>query len=123
MGADSRAHRGSLSHALYSVPDPRAEYLHVTIAIDAGRCRLAERTGAARGSLLGLLAYKPQLVTLVAIVMTAICVGWRVLLGVAITGASLLAVNVLTLPGTLGDFQHRLPLNLHFVLIETPYLL
>jgi hypothetical protein len=73
------------------------------------------------GLLLGALAYKPQLVMLVALVMT-ICLGWRVLLGLAITGAALLAVNILTLPGTLSDFQRRLPINLHFVLIETPYL-
>ena len=73
------------------------------------------------GLLLGALAYKPQLVTLVAVVMT-ICIGWRVLVGLAISGAALLGVNVLTLPGTLGDFQQRLPLNLHFVLLEVPYL-
>ncbi len=73
------------------------------------------------GLLLGALAYKPQLVALVAVVMT-ICLGWRVLAGLAITGASLLAVNVWTLPGTIGDYQHRLPINLHFVLLETPYL-
>lgn len=73
------------------------------------------------GLLLGSLAYKPQLVALVAVVMT-ICLGRRVLIGLAITAASLLAVNLLTLPGTLGDFQSRLPINLHFVLLETPYL-
>jgi hypothetical protein len=54
-------------------------------------------------------------------VMT-ICIGWRVLLGLTISGASLLAINILTLPGTLGDFQRRLPINLHFVLLEVPYL-
>jgi hypothetical protein len=35
---------------------------------------------------------------------------------------ALVGVTALTLPGTLGDFQRRLPLNLHFVLFETPYL-
>jgi alpha-1,2-mannosyltransferase len=73
------------------------------------------------GLILGMLGYKPQLVTLVAVVMT-ICLGWRVLIGLAMTATSLLAVNLLTLPGTLGDFQRRLPINLHFVLLETPYL-
>ena len=73
------------------------------------------------GLLLGSLAYKPQLVTLVAVIMT-ICIGWRVLLGLAVSGAVLLAVNLLTLPGTLGDYQRRLPINLHFVLMDVPYL-
>jgi alpha-1,2-mannosyltransferase len=73
------------------------------------------------GLVLGTLAYKPQLVALVALVM-AICLGWRVVIGLGITGAVLLAVNLLTLPGTLGDYQQRLPLNLHFVLYEVPYL-
>lgn len=78
------------------------------------------RTFAA-GATCGLLFYKPQLgaVLAAALVLTA---GLRPLCGLAVTGALLLSVNLLTLPGTLDDFLHRLPANISFMQIDRPYL-
>jgi hypothetical protein len=104
-------------HALSHAQNTCTSLLLLTLVVAAWRREMPLLAGL----LLGLLAYKPQLAALVAAIMT-ICLGWRVLVGLAMTGAVLLGVNVLTLPGTLGDYGQRLPLNLHFVLFETPYL-
>jgi hypothetical protein len=58
----------------------------------------------------GLLFYKPQLAALLALVLV-IDLGWRALAGYAITGATLLAINLIALPGTLSDYLYRLPKN------------
>jgi hypothetical protein len=91
--------------------------LILTLAVGAWR---KERAFVA-GLVLGLLAYKPQLCAAVAGVM-ALSLGSRALLGLATTVTSLTLVNVLTLPGTIGDYLEQLPQNLHFVLYEVPYL-
>ena len=56
----------------------------------------------------GLLFYKPQLALAVSAVLIA-TLGWRALLGVALTGAALLMFTVLAMPGSLGEYLHRLP--------------
>ena len=60
------------------------------------------------GLVTGLLFFKPQLAVAVAAVMVA-CLGRRALAGLAVTGTIYLVVTLITLPGTLGDFVHRLP--------------
>jgi hypothetical protein len=78
------------------------------------------RTFAA-GAAAGLLFYKPQLGAVVAAALVVAC-GWRPLVGLACCGCSLLAINLLTLPGTLGSFFLRLPGNLAWIQVEHRYL-
>ena len=74
----------------------------------------------AAGLIGGLLCYKPQLAAAVAagLVLT---LGGRALLGLLLSGGSLLVANVLLLPGTLGDWLGRLPANLATVRFEHVY--
>jgi hypothetical protein len=59
------------------------------------------------GCVAGLLFFKPQLAVVVSLVLIA-TMGRRAFAGIAVTGASLLLVTLLTLPGTLGDFLTKL---------------
>ncbi len=79
------------------------------------------RRGYMAGLLAGLLFYKPQLGAVVAAVML-IDLGPRAAAGAAITGLSLLTINVITLPGTLSAYLAALPANVHFMQIEHAYL-
>lgn len=72
------------------------------------------------GVVCGLLFYKPQTGAIIAAVL-CICQGRRALMGVALTGASLLLVNMLTMPGTLKEFVFQVPLNLHWIEDEHVY--
>jgi len=74
----------------------------------------------AAGLVAGLLAYKPQLGAVVAVVLIA-CEGRRALLGLAMTGATLLAVNCAVLPGTLSDYVHELGPGMRLVLAQPDY--
>jgi hypothetical protein len=80
------------------------------------------RNGRAVGAGLvaGLLFYKPQLGAVLGAVLI-LSLGWRVLIGMGITGAVLLAAS-LALPGSLTNFMHQMPANLHFVQVDVPYL-
>ena len=69
----------------------------------------------------GLLFYKPQLAAVVAGVM-AVDLGWAAVAGLAVTGGALLAVQSIVLPGSLGDWLHGLPANVHWIQVEHPYL-
>lgn len=72
------------------------------------------------GLIAGLLFFKPQL----AVVFAAIVVvglGWRALVGLAVTGFVLLAITLVSMPGCLGDFLFRLPPILHWLQVESPY--
>jgi hypothetical protein len=79
----------------------------------AGRAVVAGMTG-------GLLFYKPQLAVVVAGMMI-LDLGWRAALGTGVTGVILLVLNLLALPGTLGDFLRQVPANLHFVQEQSAY--
>ena len=68
----------------------------------------------------GLMFYKPQVAAVLAIVL-AIDLGWRAIAGYAITGAALLAINLIALPGTLADYLQRLPENIHSFQTGTAY--
>ena len=72
------------------------------------------------GLLAGLLFYKPQLGAVVAIALVA-TIGWRAALGLAITGLSLLLINLVTLPGSLTDFFVKMPANLRWLQEEHIY--
>jgi hypothetical protein len=69
----------------------------------------------------GMLFYKPQLAAVVAGVM-AVDLGWAAVAGLAITGVALLAITAVALPGSLGDWLHRLPANVRFMQVEHAYL-
>ncbi len=68
----------------------------------------------------GLLFYKPQLGAIVAGVMV-LSMGRRAALGVAIGGAGLLLVTLLTMPGSLNDWLTHLPGNLRWMQEENAY--
>ena len=68
----------------------------------------------------GLLFYKPQLAAVLAAMML-LDLGWRAAAGYAVTGAALLLVTLIVLPGSLTDYLHRMPQNLHHVQAQTSY--
>lgn len=77
--------------------------------------------GLVAGLVLGLLSYKPQLAALVALVLV-IDLGWRAAAGLCVTGATLGLTALLALPGSVGDYLHRLPAILHHMQVEQPYM-
>jgi hypothetical protein len=91
--------------------------LIVTLAALAWRARRA----AFAGAMVALLAYKPQLAAVLGAVIV-IDLGWRALAGLGVGGSALLLLNVLTLPGTLGNYLSRLPANVARVQVQLPYL-
>jgi hypothetical protein len=48
--------------------------------------------------------------------------GWSALGGLCITGAALAAVSLVALPGSIGDYMHLLPANVHWMQVENSYL-
>jgi len=68
----------------------------------------------------GLLFYKPQL-AVVVVGMMVLDLGWRAAAGVVVTGAGLLVVSLVVLPGAMGDFLSVVPDNLHFVQEQSVY--
>ncbi|MDB5298052.1 MAG: hypothetical protein JWO31_4035 [Phycisphaerales bacterium] len=97
-------------HALSHGQNACTSLLILTLTILAWR---AERPVLA-GMVAGLMAYKPQHAVVLGVVL-ALSVGWRAVLGLSVTGAALLLVTVVTLPGSLGDFLHQMPANVRFV--------
>lgn len=79
------------------------------------------RNALLAGLCIGLLFYKPQLAVLVAGIMI-LHLGWATLGGVAVTGLALLLVNIFTLPGTLGDYLHKLPENVRYAQVFNEYM-
>ena len=75
----------------------------------------------AAGAVAGLLFYKPQLGALVAGALV-LREGYKPLAGLAITGSILLLATLITLPGALSDFLHKLPGNVIYMQIEHRYL-
>ena len=73
------------------------------------------------GAACGLLFYKPQLGAILAAAMV-VDLGWKPLAGLAMTGTTLLAITLLTLPGTLTAFLSRLPANITFMQIDHRYM-
>ena len=73
------------------------------------------------GVVCGLLFYKPQLGAAIAAVL-CLTEGRRAILGVCLTGAALVLINVLTMPGTLHEFVYHMPLNLNWIQEQNTYL-
>ncbi len=90
--------------------------LLVTIIALAWRARRAVLAGVG----VALLAYKPQLAAVVGVVLV-LDLGWRAAAAIAGGGGVLLLATLLTLPGALSDYLHRLPQNLRVFQVERPY--
>lgn len=90
--------------------------LLMTITVALWRNRSAVWAGA----IAGLLLYKPQLSLFLSGVLV-LDLGWRALMGLGLTSAVLLAAT-LALPGAFGEFVHQLPVNLHIVQEQLPYI-
>lgn len=73
------------------------------------------------GALCGLLFYKPQLALIIAVVLV-VSRGMRVCLGLSCVLGLLCLVTALTMPNAIGDYLHRLPINVHFMQVENEYL-
>lgn len=73
------------------------------------------------GVVTGLLFYKPQLSAVLALALV-ITTGWRAIIGLAITGLTVLITTAITLPGTLADFVLRLGDNVAYMQVEHRYL-
>jgi len=72
------------------------------------------------GLVAGLLFYKPQVALVVALVLAA-DLGRRAILGVGITGAVLLLLTLVLLPGTLPEYFRTLPANLAWIQNQPHY--
>jgi hypothetical protein len=70
--------------------------------------RLREIDSVLAGLSAGLLFYKPQLALPVSVVL-GLTLGWRALLGLAITGTALLLFTIVAMPGSLEEYLHRMP--------------
>jgi len=97
-------------HALSHGQNACTSLLIVTLAVTAWR---ADRPLIA-GLVAGLMAYKPQHAVVLG-GMLALATGWRAIAGLAMTGCTLLAVTLLTLPGALSAFLHQMPRNIRQV--------
>ncbi len=73
------------------------------------------------GLLCGLLFYKPQLAAGVAAVLV-LSLGIKAALGLLCSGVGLIALTLLTLPGSLSEFLTRMPANLQQAQETLPYL-
>ncbi len=79
-----------------------------------------QRRAIAAGLVGGFLMYKPQLGAIVAAALV-LSLGPRALIGLAITGSTLLSANLLMLPGTIGPFLHQVPAGLNFLQTQKDY--
>ena len=94
-------------------------FISLLLLLISVTCWRADK-GFAAGAVLGLLFFKPQLAAVLALVLV-VGMGWRALAGLAVTGAALLAITLITMPGCLSDYFHRLPPILHWLQMELPY--
>jgi hypothetical protein len=103
-------------HSLSHGQNTCTSLLLVTIAVVFWRKGWA----IAAGLVMGLMFYKPQLAAVLSVVLV-LNLGARALTGLSITGVVLLIAS-LALPGSIHNFLHQMPWNLHFVQCEVPYL-
>ncbi len=73
------------------------------------------------GMLCGSLFYKPQLALVIAI-MLVLDRGLRVCLGLAFALGTLCLLTAFTMPNAIGNYLHKLPLNVQFMQVENAYL-
>jgi hypothetical protein len=74
----------------------------------------------AAGACIALLGYKPQLAAALAVAFI-LHRGWRAAGGLAYVASALLLFTAIFMPGSLSDYLHRLPQNLHVLQIESTY--
>lgn len=91
--------------------------LLLTLTVTAWRSRRAVLAGLAAG----LLFYKPQLGAIIAM-MLVLTLGWRAIVGLAVTGTTLLVITLVTMPGSLEQYLHQLPINVRVFQVENTYL-
>ena len=103
-------------HAMSHAQNTCTSLLILTTAVTFWRAN----RGLAAGLVGGLMFYKPQLGAVLAGVMV-LDLGLPAVAGFAISGTTLLLINLLALPGTLGAYLHQMPANLHHVQSETLY--
>ncbi len=72
------------------------------------------------GAVCGLLAYKPQLGAIVAVLLV-LSAGMPAIGGLAATAMALLVATILSMPDALGDYLHRLPAIVHHIQVDQPY--
>ena len=89
----------------------------LTLMVTAWRAKQAELAGMA----CGLLFYKPQLAAVLALILT-INLGFRALVGLTFVGGALFCAASANMPGSIDNYLHQLPLNLHWIQVEHPYL-
>ncbi len=90
--------------------------LLLCLTVTAWRSRRAILAGA----FCGLLCYKPQHAALLGLVLT-LSMGWRTIIGLASVLIPLALITMITMPGSIADWTHQLPLNVHFMQIERMY--
>ena len=90
------------------------------LLVTTGVLLLRKERAILAGAVIGLLFYKPQLAAVLASVLI-FNLGWRAAAGMAMTGMGLLLAS-LALPGSIRNFLHEVPKNLHFVQCVVPYL-
>jgi hypothetical protein len=107
----------SFIQAFCSAQNTFGSLLLLALAVTAWRAG----RGFSAGFVIGILFYKPQLAAVILLGMT-VSLGWQALSGAALSLGSLILVNVLTLPGTLSEFVHRLGPNFSAMLAAHSYL-
>jgi alpha-1,2-mannosyltransferase len=95
-------------------------FLSLFFLCAAVACWRSDR-GFSAGLIAGLMLFKPQLG---AILILALCwsMGWRAILGVAITATALIATTMITMPGALHDYLTKLPTVLPWLDTSRTYL-
>ncbi len=73
------------------------------------------------GAVCALLGYKPQLAAVVACVLV-VSLGFRSLVGLGLVGSLLVLVTQAAMPGTLVDYMHKLPANIHYMQVDHAYM-
>lgn len=91
--------------------------LIICLMVTAWRAKQAELAGMA----CGMLFYKPQLAAVLAIVLI-INLGFRAVVGLGFVGGILLLATNYTMPGSLENYLHQLPLNVRMMQIDHEYL-
>jgi len=69
----------------------------------------------------GILFFKPQLAAVVLAAM-GVTLGWRTFAGASVSLGMILLANLVMLPGTLGEYLHRLSPNVQVMLSTHSYL-
>jgi hypothetical protein len=78
------------------------------------------RRALVAGLVAGLLLYKPQHAAIVGIALI-VTLGWRAAAGLMATSMALLVLTIITMPGALADYLHKLPAMLTLLQEQNQY--